>query len=916
MPVERPASYLILQIVLTMVLSRSGRIMAMIVILFLISAGSANSQCKRNGEHFGTASVKGIQNGPSHYFQNLIIQDLAIAAQKQFSDISILLDYEVKFISDRCRPGQLDIIVMPLKLQCRQILYEGYDISASLNPERASLVFHILQENGVVVDSLTFSGIKTTVDSGLYSLQSFRSGDVMPLHAVFVRAEFHYSKSSYEKFRNHLLAIDDYYAACMLADSAMFWASNGFLKESGNLADMSLSQIELARIIRHIGPGNFSQVFSFGQQDLNGLAQKYKEVAALNTRYNAIIAYNHLQAGNIGYTYLKDELLEAYLDRFDFYYGLSFRTDFRYVNFLQEMSQPELTATGLLRLYQEILKHRNIASNSRKFFAGMLATGLIERGKDYENSGNQLRALTYYRSALQLSDLLNLYAHKTVSKKSVSRMTEAIAVSYLEISKRGVETENPSIASQYYRDAMDLFASGNKIRNAPPWLTGHEKWMFANFEEQVIRNIQLKRYKKALDYLTEIELHSNSSVNYRCPGLFHDWMLQVREGIYFQLLNKANALLAEDEMMESEQVYRQAAEMRRNEGYRIEKDKTEAKLEVVFRQMYYDEFFDEGLRKFNNSEYVPALYYFNKAEYLENSGLVKAKPDLTDYRQESARKVIAVHLSDGRLKVWAHDYEGAANVLIHVKGMLDDYGFSRNDTLYLRYIDLKDNVLQSECREVLDSYQLLIQKVEAAESAGNYILAYKIAGEAVDLSMDNLKCRIGDEEAWFQKIRLETLAEYQEKVAELDRITEKSIEEYLSSFQELKQYYNRHKLLAQGVMFTPLFDRIILQEDSAFLTGMLHHYIFLDDYTHALKILHRMNELGFDHIPLKETQKRLAKELARRDQAKAGAEEPWEILNTYTEKEKFFKAFRSSYKKEWLKASNWNIKYWPFILKK
>jgi hypothetical protein len=248
--------------------------------------------------------------------------------------------------------------------------------------------------------------------------------------------------------------------------------------------------------------------------------------------------------------------------------------------------------------------------------------------------------------------------------------------------------------------------------------------------------------------------------------------------------------------------------------------------------------------------------------------------------------------------------------------MLENYEFAKGDTLNELYLDLKDNILQSECRSVFDHYQELMKKTGVAEKEGNYIQAHKLASEAVELSMDNLKCRISDEVAWYQKIRLETLAEYQAMDEDLDHVEGKSIDEYLSDFQALKSYYNRNKLLTQGVVFTPLFDRAILQEDKGFLAGMLTHYLYLDDYDHALLLMRRMHEPGFDPALIIDAEEDLGRELAKRDVTKYPNEAPWDLLDNYSEKDKFYKAFRRSYKQEWLKASNWNIKYWPFIWKK
>ncbi len=41
---------------------------------------------------------------------------------------------------------------------------------------------------------------------------------------------------------------------------------------------------------------------------------------------------------------------------------------------------------------------------------------------------------------------------------------------------------------------------------------------------------------------------------------------------------------------------------------------------------------------------------------------------------------------------------------------------------------------------------------------------------------------------------------------QLNDLIDASCTDYLKSFQDLKNYYYRHKLLEQGVVFIPLFD--------------------------------------------------------------------------------------------------------------
>jgi hypothetical protein len=899
-----------------MVVSSEGRIMTIIVILFIILAAPAYPQCKKDYTVNQSTAMQGINNGINHYYQNLIIQDLAIAGQKKFQDISLKLDFQVDFITDQCRPGQIDISVMPVKVNCQPLFYQGYDISASLKPEKADLIFHIIHENGVVIDSITFYDIAVGSDHGLYNTQSLQRMNSSSVSASFERIVFQYSKLSYENFRDHVMEIDNYYAASMLADSAISWTQDGFLAENENYTEMLLRKFELDRILEYIDPVRFDPVFVNGEYDLNGQVAKFRLLSAISLRLKAIINYNPLKNGQPGYALLKNEILKSHLDHFDFYYHLAYNTDFRFVNFLNELARPHYTNEELIELYEIIDTYKQVPANALAVCSRMLARGLIERGKEFEMAGNQLRARTYYNSARELAQLLHLYSYQESAIQLTRKMNEAISSSYLEISKKSALRDNPTMAAQYFHDARGIFSDDALHEAEPSWILEYEKWLFAEFEHQVIKNIEHKNYKKAFAYLDEIGNQCQSSSTYKCPDLFHEWMRVVREGIYLQFLEKAEQLLEADEQIESEQVFRQAVDLRQKAGYRIEKNVLEARLEVVFLQIYYEDYYDEGLRNFQKNEFVSALYYFNKAEYLEKSGVSRPNSQLMNNRQESARQVILKMLSDGRLKAWAHDFASAESVLHQVEGMLTEYQFSGSDTLALLYHKLAAQVLRTECDQVLSAYDEMMTKLGQAEKQEDYILAHRIATEAVKFSFDNLKCAIRDEEAWYKKMRLEPLAGYQKKETDLNLLVYKSVPDYLASYQELKKYYNRYKLLGQGIVFTSLSDRVFQQTDPAFLTGMLEHYIYLRDYAQSLRLLHRMHELQMQPEPLKNQQIALAEALARRDVLNSDALQPWEILRSYAVKDKWYRTFKWNYKKSWLKETDWKIKYWPVIWKK
>jgi hypothetical protein len=894
------------------------RIMALVVILFFIPFAALYSQCKSDFFVENSFTTQGISNGMDHYYQNLIVQDVALASQSAFGDISLRFDYRVHYTLDQCKPGSLEIKVYSPGIKGSPLNYLGYDISSSIRPEKADIVFHMLMPGGFITDSLVFYNIPVATDDGLYTSMSYTASDTSSrVTATFARAVFYYTKSSYEKFRDHLLQIDEYYAASLLADSTVSWTTGGFLSEHGSRPAMIMRQLEIERITRYINPGQFNLVLSPNTGDRAGLAESYQELLRLNNRYKAIVKYNHnipeaLNSKPSGIA----ELTGIYFDWLEYYYQLAYHSDFRYVNFIEGLASPELTNSSLAGIFRTLHSDYNMPVYKSEFLQGIMVNGFISRGKQYEAGGDQLRAYKYYKSAERLSFLLHLKKLNIKALDDKNRMRDSIAVSYMAISRKSAQTGNPGLAAQYFLKAKDLFGTNGQPSVSPPWLTEFETWLYHDFEIQADRLLELKNYDKALVYLGEIEFHCLSTPSYACPELFNEWMRIARQGIYLGLLKKAMISFSQDEYSEAWQKYRDAVALRLGAGYRVEKDVSESELERNFRQISYDEMVEEGMKFYRNGEYISALYFFNKAEYLQKPGLNRPYADLAGSRQESARQVILQNLSEGRVKVWAHDFAGADNVLLNIEKMLLMYQFGREDSLNLQYVALKGDVLRAECEKVAEEYQALMLMSSEAEGSHDFVKANDYAVEAANLSIDNLKCGINDEQAWYRKFNLETPAEFQRMDKQLEARKTGDCTDFLDRYQALRNYYQKYRLIEFGIAFTPLFDRVSAASDSSFLSCMFHHYIHQRDYDHALDLLKVMKELGLAARPLAPEQKELAGYLARRDLAKASGIEPWNLLAGYSTKDKWYRQFNCGYRKSWLKASKWKMSYWPLIWEK
>ena len=122
---------------------------ALAIVLLFIPFSFSFAQCKKDLSTLNSFTTQGIIDGPDYYYQNLIVQDIALASQKAFGDISLRFGYLVRYQLDQCRPGQLEVRVYSPEINSSALNYLGFDISSSIRPEKADLVFHLVMPGGL-----------------------------------------------------------------------------------------------------------------------------------------------------------------------------------------------------------------------------------------------------------------------------------------------------------------------------------------------------------------------------------------------------------------------------------------------------------------------------------------------------------------------------------------------------------------------------------------------------------------------------------------------------------------------------------------------------------------------------------------------------------------------------------------------
>ena len=610
------------------------RIIVTTVILFcFLYSCSAQAPCQEPFTWHGAEAIRGIVNNPDGYYRNLIIQDIALSNQQSFEEVSVRFQYELDYIVNQCHEDRLEISVSSLKIKCDSLYYRDFDVSGSVRPEKADLVFHIYNKMGILADSVVFFGISIESDSSLYSYIQFpKDRSEGAILARFSRAVFYFTKKSYNDFRDRIMEIDRYYAASAMADSTIRWTILGFLKETDTLPLLFLRQFELERILIWIDPVQTTSFIPPGFPEPQGLQGRFDLLSALNTRYCNLLKFQVSDGIDAVTSSTINFSLRKYIDLLDYYHRLAFSRDFRDMSFLENLASPVFSNATLFRFFNHL--EQLLPDNERILYslAESASRELFDRGNVFSDAGDQMRALKYYESAYKVAILGGCQWGTDSLLLHICRNKKYLVDSYLEISRKALNADNPGMSAAYFRDAIRLLNHDRFTSCSNHVSAEFECWLYSAFRQRAIELLNKGNYGKALNYLDEIQSQCTSSENYPCPPDLPALFKEARKGAYLAFISKAVQLVSRDELAEAEFMLQQASDLRLRSGYAIPADPSEYRMEGIFRQAHYDEYVQEGLKYLRSDQPDAALYYFNKAFILEHGNLPEPDIRLLEYR--------------------------------------------------------------------------------------------------------------------------------------------------------------------------------------------------------------------------------------------------------------------------------------------
>jgi hypothetical protein len=245
--------------------------------------------------------------------------------------------------------------------------------------------------------------------------------------------------------------------------------------------------------------------------------------------------------------------------------------------------------------------------------------------------------------------------------------------------------------------------------------------------------------------------------------------------------------------------------------------------------------------------------------------------------------------------------------------MIKEYRLEADTSINRMMVELENMLRSSQCEKFEMDFDEHLFNSRSDVEKQDYISALNHVEKAIKMLLDDTVCEINDMEAWYLRAVLEYPVEYMRRTQEAMSLIPEDAEGFVRAYHDLEQYYLNMGLEKEGVVFVPMIQQVIQQDDAGFLKNMLSYYVTQKRKDDVLTLMSRLWEMH-QYSPVKQQQISIAGWFARED-IQSGCKDPIRCLNSYVPVDSSFKPFRYHYKLTWVKESGSGFRHLSLFLK-
>ncbi len=438
-------------------------------------------------------------------------------------------------------------------------------------------------------------------------------------------------------------------------------------------------------------------------------------------------------------------------------------------------------------------------------------------------------------------------------------------------------------------------------------LSGSAYQKFINTGEDFYRDIlrSIDQAIRAKSYNSALELLDNAKYlcdKYPIRCMSEDLQTtesNIRQGVYNSLIGDAEKAFGRGEIEQASGIMQQADNYRQQWNSFVTVTMEAGVVLGKIRQKNYQQAIETGISMLDRKDYRQALIHFDEAFTLEQEGGFTADKKLRDYRRTAALQAILAEAGQLEQILGQANYMATKDKMLQLMTMRAKYDLQDNKELEARFRSLQSRMVSAACLQQQAIFDEHLEKASLLEKQLQYISAGEELRLAAAAATKHPECYLSDSLPNRNLDRITPAIKYQEKLV----ASEKLLKDYrnseaLSRYVEAEALYNNGSLRNFGLNHEPL-DNYALKQNLNFILSAAYYYKDKNDMSQAFRMIDALADKGYPSKQTRLLQEQIGYRFGQQDRTKYSGS-TWKVaVLQYTGGKKFYKYFRSAYKKGW-----------------
>jgi tetratricopeptide (TPR) repeat protein len=462
-----------------------------------------------------------------------------------------------------------------------------------------------------------------------------------------------------------------------------------------------------------------------------------------------------------------------------------------------------------------------------------------------------------------------------LNRKSYPQALAGLKEVYQYVQDHGLAGQSKAkmitVADQYYRDVLQRIDVANRA----------------------------KGYTNALEMIGEAR-YLCDHFQLRCdPSVIDQRERDSRQSIFNLLVSDADKALSRGDLGQAQGLMKDADKYQKEHTGFVSPTRESGQVAGKVRQRSYQQSVTTGKSLLDRKEYKQALSHFDEAFLMEQEGGFTTDKKLRDYRTTAALHTLLLEADNLEQMLGQANYMATKDKMTQIMTMRTRYNLQDNKTLDQRLKSLQGRMVSAACLQQQRTYDEEMEKGRKMELEVQYIAAGEAYRRAAEAARRHPECDLTDTLASAHLLRITPAIKYQEKMAEADKLLKayKNTEAF-AAYAQAENLYNTHNLSQIGLNHEPASD-YALKQNLNFILAAAFYYKEKGETASVMKMLEALSNKGYPPSQTRLLQEQIGFQLGKQDRQKYTGS-TWKVaVLQHTSGKKFYKYFRSAYKKGW-----------------